>query len=107
MLAVDADVAIEEDEETVDLEDVVVCDGGFVEDDADADRDAVRVCDGIGRVEVGRLSRCSWWKDRRSSLSRSSTSLSLSCSLVRWVPNPSCDPHLSYDDVLEVEARSE
>jgi len=55
---VDADVDTEEDEETFELEDVVVVsDGGFVEDDADADLEAVeRGCSGTGSVEGGRLS---------------------------------------------------
>jgi hypothetical protein len=108
VLEVDADAAAEDDEDIVDLEDVVVAsDGGFVEDDADADLDAVRGgCNGKESVEEGRLSRPNWWKDRSTSLSRS-TSRALSCSFVCWIVIASCDPHLSNcDGVLEGEARS-
>lgn len=69
------------DEEIVDLEDVVVAsDGGLVED-TDADLEVVGGgCNEIGSVEGGRLSRSSWRKYRRTSHSRSSGSLTLSCS---------------------------
>jgi hypothetical protein len=108
-LAVDVDTATEEEEETVDIEDVVVAsDGGFIEDDADTDLETARGwCNGIGCVEGGRLSRCSWWKDRSTSFSCSSASLAQSCSLACWLFMASCEAHLSNGDaVLEVETRS-